>query len=88
MACLPGLRDRWSRDRRELAAQDALLAGVVRPAQRSSVFSVRLASMNAGLGTGALIAAGIVDMSSAGSFVALYLLDAVSFLAAVPPRRG
>lgn len=44
--------------------------------------------MNAGLGTGALIAAGIVDMSSAGSFVALYLLDAVSFLAAVPPRRG
>src|SRR5215217_4376646 len=50
-------------------AQDALLATLVEPAQRSSVFSVRMASMNAGLGIGALAAAAVVDSSSAHSFV-------------------
>jgi MFS family permease len=64
-------------------AQDALLAGVVNPAQRSAVFSVRLASMNAGLGLGALVAAFVVDGSSV-TFVVLYLLDAMSFLAVIP----
>jgi MFS family permease len=65
-------------------AQDALLATTVTPEQRSSVFSVRHATMNAGLGAGALLAAGIVDISRPGSFVALYLLDAASFLAFIP----
>jgi MFS family permease len=65
-------------------AQDALLAAVVRPAQRSSVFAVRLATMNAGLGVGALAAATIVDPSSPDTFVFLYLLDGATFVAAVP----
>lgn len=63
-------------------AQDALLARVVAPAQRSGAFSLRFATMNAGLGVGALIAALVV--SSDPSFVALYLADAASFLVAVP----
>jgi MFS family permease len=65
-------------------AQDALLATVVSPAQRSSVFSVRFASMNAGLGIGALGAAAVVGGSSAHGFVVLYLLDAISFIAVIP----
>jgi MFS family permease len=65
-------------------AQDALLATVVTPAQRSSVFSVRMASMNAGLGIGALAAAAVVDGSSADGLVVLYLLDAISFIAVIP----
>ncbi|MBE2320139.1 MFS transporter [Solirubrobacter sp. CPCC 204708] len=63
-------------------AQDALLARVVAPAQRSSAFSLRFATMNAGLGVGALIAALLV--SSQPGFVALYLADAASFLVAIP----
>jgi MFS family permease len=65
-------------------AQDALLAGVVAPSQRSTVFSVRMASMNAGLGVGALAVAAVVDAASAHGFVVLYLLDAISFLAVIP----
>jgi Major Facilitator Superfamily len=65
-------------------AQDALLAITAGVEQRSSVFSVRHAMFNAGLGVGALIAAGIVDISRPGSFVALYLLDAGSFLVFIP----
>jgi MFS family permease len=75
-------------------AQDALLAAVVEPGRRSSVFSVRMASMNAGLGTGALVAAAIVHHLPGDGFDVLYLLDALSFLSAVPivftvtPPRG
>jgi MFS family permease len=65
-------------------AQDALLATVIEPGRRSSVFSVRMASMNAGLGVGALAAAAVVDRSTAHSFVVLYALDASSFLVAIP----
>jgi MFS family permease len=65
-------------------AQDALLATVVRPDQRSGAFALRLATLNAGFGVGALVAATIVDFSSPGSFVLLYALDAASFLAFVP----
>jgi len=65
-------------------AQDALLAELVRPDQRSSVFSVRFLTMNAGLGLGALLAAAVVDVHRPGTFSALYLLDGVSFLVFVP----
>jgi MFS family permease len=74
-------------------AQDALLAELVEPAQRSAVFSVRHMTMNAGLGAGALLAAVVVDVHHAGTFTALYVLDGVSFLVFVPvllavvPRR-
>lgn len=65
-------------------AQDALLASLVGPADRSAVFSVRHASMNAGLGLGALAAAATVSIAHPGTFVAVYLADAVSFLAFLP----
>jgi MFS family permease len=65
-------------------AQDALLATVVTPDQRSSVFSVRHMTLSAGFGIGALVAALIVDVNSSATFVALYLLDAATFLAFIP----
>ena len=65
-------------------AQDALLATVVRPEERSSAFSLRYATMNAGLGVGALCAAAVVDAASPHSFVIVYLIDAATFLLFVP----
>lgn len=65
-------------------AQDALLASLAGAAARSAVFSVRHASMNAGLGLGALVAAALISTSHPGTFVAVYLADAASFLLAVP----
>ena len=65
-------------------AQDSLLAGVVAPEQRSSVFAVRYATLNAGFGVGALGAALIADVSSTRSFVVLYLVDAATFLLFIP----
>ena len=65
-------------------AQDALLASLVGPADRSAVFSVRHASLNAGFGLGALGAAAVVSVSHPGTFVAVYLADAASFLAFLP----
>ena len=65
-------------------AQDALLAGLVGPADRSAVFAVRHASLNAGLGAGALVAAAVVRVTQPGTFTAVYLADAVSFLLVLP----
>ena len=65
-------------------AQDALLATVVTPAQRSSVFSLRHATLNAGFGIGAVLAALIVNVNEPGTFVALYLIDAATYLAFIP----
>ena len=65
-------------------AEDALLAGAVDDSQRSNVFSLRHATMNAGFGVGAVIAAAIVDIGSPTSFQVLYLVDAATFLAFVP----
>jgi MFS family permease len=65
-------------------AQDALLAVLVEPEQRSSVFSVRHATMNAGMGLGGLAAAVIVHEATASRFVLLYLIDGASFLAFIP----
>jgi len=65
-------------------AQDALLASVAGPAGRSAVFSVRHATLNAGLGLGAVVAAAVVSVGHPGTFTAVYLADACSFLAVVP----
>jgi MFS family permease len=65
-------------------AQDALLASLAGPADRSAVFTVRHACLNAGLGLGALGAAAVVSVSHPGTFVAVYLADAASFLAFLP----
>ncbi len=65
-------------------AQDALLANAAGPAGRSAVFSVRHATFNAGLGLGALVAAAVVSVAHPGTFTAVYLADAASFLAFIP----
>jgi MFS family permease len=65
-------------------AQDSLLASLVSPAGRSAVFAVRHACLNAGLGLGALGAAAVVTVGHPGTFVAVYLADAASFLAFLP----
>jgi MFS family permease len=65
-------------------SQDALLAVVVEPADRSAVFAVRNATLNAGYGVGAIAASLIVDLGSSASFVLLYVVDGLTFLAFVP----
>jgi MFS family permease len=65
-------------------AQDALLASLAGPAGRSAVFAVRHASVNAGLGLGALAAAAVVSVAHPASFTAIYLADAATFLAFLP----
>lgn len=65
-------------------AQDALLATVVAPAERSSAFAMRNATLNAGYGLGGLGASLIADLSSPASFVTLYVVDGLTFLAFVP----
>jgi len=65
-------------------AQDALLASLTGPAERSAVFSVRHACMNAGLGLGALGAALVISVSRPGTFTAVYVADAASFLIYLP----
>jgi MFS family permease len=65
-------------------AQDALLATVVRPEQRSSAFAVHHALLNLGFGVGGLVAAALVQESAPESFELVYFLDGLSFLAFVP----
>jgi MFS transporter len=65
-------------------AQNALLASLAGQADCSAIFSVRHASMNAGLGLGALGAAAVVSVTHPGTFTAVYLADALSFLAFLP----
>jgi MFS family permease len=65
-------------------ALDALLASTVRESERSSVFALRHATMNAGFGIGAVGSAAIVDFASVRSFELVYLIDAATFLAVVP----
>ncbi|MFE1772850.1 MFS transporter [Streptomyces sp. NPDC059008] len=69
-------------------AQDALLASLVRPAARSGAFTLRHATLNVGLGSGGLLAALIVDTADPSSFTTLYLLDAASFVLAIPLLLG
>jgi MFS family permease len=69
-------------------AQHALLATVVGPSRRSSVFAVGHMTLNLGLGAGGMLSALIVDVRRPGSFVALYLLDAVSFVVALAVVAG
>ena len=65
-------------------AEDSLLATVVRREQRSHAFAVRFALVNAGFGVGGLVAATFVDVDRPGTFTAIYLVDAASFLLYAP----
>src|SRR5215218_2993725 len=59
-------------------ARSALLATLVPFERRSTAYALQHAATNVGLGAGALFAALIVEGSSAGTFQALYLIDAAS----------
>lgn len=65
-------------------AFDALLANLVEPARRSGAFSLRHATLNAGLACGALVAGFVIDTARPGTFQVVYLADAVTFLLFVP----
>jgi MFS family permease len=65
-------------------ARDALLASLTDPADRSALFSVRHACLNAGLGLGALGTAAVVSVTHPATFTVVYLADAASCLAFVP----
>lgn len=65
-------------------AQDTLLAVAVGQEQRSHVFAVSHATLNAGFSIGALVAALIVDFGRPSTFVVLYVVDAATFLVYVP----
>jgi len=75
-------------------AFDALLADLVGPGRRSSAFSVRHATLNAGMAVGALVGGLVVDTSRPGTFQAIYVIDALTFLLfvpmllAIPAHRG
>ena len=64
--------------------QDSLLAVVVEPPDRSAVFALRNATLNAGYGIGAILASLIADLGSSASFVLLYVVDGLTFLAFIP----
>lgn len=57
----------------------ALMASVVQPDQRASVYSVHFALLNAGIGLGAVLGGLIVEASRPESFYPVFLLDASTF---------
>jgi MFS family permease len=58
----------------------SLLAGAVTTEQRSSVFAVHYATLNAGLGVGGVLGGLLASISSPSSFELLYLVDAFTFV--------
>lgn len=72
-------------------ATNALLSGLVTdPAQTARAFGVQFTALNASIGVGGLVAAGIVDVHRPGSFSVLYVANAVTCLlfAAVVPAAA
>lgn len=58
----------------------SLLMSMVTETQRSAVFSVHYATLNAGIGLGGVIGGLVADLSRPESFELLYRLDALTFL--------
>lgn len=65
-------------------AQDALLARLVDETARPAAYGLRHATLNLGLGGGALLSALVVDPDRAASFATLYWMDAATFVLAIP----
>ncbi|MFJ4866756.1 MFS transporter [Streptomyces sp. NPDC088748] len=63
-------------------AQDALIATTVSEEMRSTAFAMRHAALNVGLGVGGLLAVMVTKSEDPGSFVALFLLDTLTFFLA------
>ena len=62
-------------------SQDALLATLVAPDRRSAAFSMRYATMNLGLGAGAVAGAVIADIAAPRTFELLFAIQAGAFVA-------
>lgn len=80
-------------------AQAALIAGLVPSERRGRVYAVQFALLNLGIGLGGAVSGLLVDVSRVGTFQAIYVVDAFSFLAyvvmlasirhvAAPPSHG
>jgi MFS family permease len=61
-------------------AQSTLLASLSPPDRRHATFAMQRVMMNLGIGLGALVGGLIADADRPGTFVALFLIDAVTFL--------
>jgi MFS family permease len=61
-------------------AQSTLLASLSPPERRHATFAMQRVTMNLGIGLGALVGGLIADAARPGTFVALFLLDAATFL--------
>jgi MFS family permease len=62
-------------------AQSALIAVLVPPERRGRVFAVQFALLNLGIGIGGAVSGLLVDTSRVGTFEAIYVVDAFSFVA-------
>ncbi len=62
-------------------SQSTLIAGLTPSRQRPAAFAMQRVVMNLGIGLGALAGGLIATTSSPGTFTALFLLDAATFLA-------
>jgi MFS family permease len=61
-------------------AQSALIASLVPPEHRSRVYAVQFTLLNLGIGVGGAVSGLLVDVSRVGSFQAIYVVDAFSFV--------
>jgi MFS family permease len=61
-------------------AQSTLLASLSPPDRRHATFAMQRVMMNLGIGIGALVGGLIADVERPGTFVALFVVDAATFL--------
>lgn len=64
-------------------ASQALIAGIVPSPIRARYFGVNFTLLNLGIGIGGVVGAFVADVDRAGTFRALYVGDAISYLPAV-----
>ncbi|MGN9837582.1 MFS transporter [Nonomuraea sp. H19] len=64
------------------AARQALLAGLVEPAQRTTVRALLQATLNGGLAVGAAMGGLALYLDTASAYLTLFAIDALSFLVA------
>ncbi|MDO0924233.1 MFS transporter [Streptomyces sp. TG1A-8] len=66
-----------------LAGQSTILTRLTGADERQRVFGLHFTLLNLGIGLGGVVAGALVDTARPGTFQAVYLIDAVSFLAPV-----
>ncbi|MFC4019708.1 MFS transporter [Micromonospora sp. GCM10011542] len=62
------------------SGQNTILASLTDAGERQRVYGLNFALLNLGIGIGGLTSGAIVDVTRPGTFQAIYLLDAVSYL--------